>query len=119
VAWLDDGMPDEATLRDVGTRFSVDYEAELPAFYRLLETPGMKEVLSRERFGDPLRVYREMPFAVREGHVAADAFDGRGKQVEAEAARRRHEQRENDDRFEAAQPGHGGRSLRAAMARGT
>jgi ATP-dependent exoDNAse (exonuclease V) beta subunit len=72
IEWLDEGVPSEATLRrhisDLPLDAAMDIAGELAQFRAMLEAPGVRSVLSRERyealgFGRNFVVRREVPFA--------------------------------------------------------
>jgi ATP-dependent exoDNAse (exonuclease V) beta subunit len=88
IEWLDDGAPDDHTLRRVAQQFTsptLDVAREITAFRRLLAMPRVRRALSRQAYADlahvgfsqaclaevarhdvVLRVLRERPFAIRE-----------------------------------------------------
>jgi ATP-dependent exoDNAse (exonuclease V) beta subunit len=87
IEWLDDGKPEDALLRSIaaGPEFrGLDVEALLKEFYAVLEKPAIRAVLSRSTYRQPpqagdacavhatgsgkrWQVWRERPFAVRDG----------------------------------------------------
>ncbi|MCC6809373.1 MAG: UvrD-helicase domain-containing protein [Deltaproteobacteria bacterium] len=81
IEWLDDGEPSDAAFLAAVPADSkgVDLTAELVALRQALHMAPIRAALSRARFeqdGAALRVYRELPFAVREGDVlVSGSFD--------------------------------------------
>lgn len=81
IEWLDDGEPSDAALQaaagDRPAGLSID--DEILALRQALKAEPVRQALSRARFeqdGAALRVYRELPFAVREGEVLLNgSFD--------------------------------------------
>jgi ATP-dependent exoDNAse (exonuclease V) beta subunit len=89
IAWIDEGVPDDAFFREAAVRSgigSLDFAAELAQFRQALAQPEVFENLSRAGYRDPARrgfpqgvfcqpgdnqlhlsVFRERSFAVRDG----------------------------------------------------
>ena len=80
IEWLDDGEPSDAHLLSLTPQRakSLALEDELIHLRRALQAEAVRQALSRGRFeaDGALRVYRELPFAVREGEVLlSGSFD--------------------------------------------
>jgi ATP-dependent helicase/nuclease subunit A len=74
VEWLDDGGPDEGTLRRVAESRAADLgplagqlDGPLAAFRQMLEGSEVRRILSRPAKGGDLKVLREHPFVIRDG----------------------------------------------------
>jgi ATP-dependent exoDNAse (exonuclease V) beta subunit len=89
IEWLDQGEPDATVLRQAAKHVAtttLDIEAEMQAFRRMINIPQTQKVLSRHGYADlsplgfsqdcqaalqnapvTLRVLRERPFAIRDG----------------------------------------------------
>jgi ATP-dependent exoDNAse (exonuclease V) beta subunit len=80
IEWLDDGEPSDAQLLSLTPQMakSLSLEEELVRLRKALQVDAVRQALSRSRFEaeGALRVYRELPFAVREGEVLlSGSFD--------------------------------------------
>ena len=89
IEWLDDGPPDEATLRNIAGPLSgaeINLDTELAAFHKMLARKSIQQALSRSAYDDPsalgfaadvsaelqtpdlrMQVFREREFAIRDG----------------------------------------------------
>ena len=81
VGWLDDGAPSDDDLRAAARRATVprvEVEAAIREFRAMLERPAVRDALTRGRSPDKMKseVWRERPFAVRDGDaILTGKFD--------------------------------------------